>query len=67
MQLMYFLDWYSTSSAKYSHVAERFVNFIVTNAVPKALALDEIIDAVKDDAILTDVRQYIKAGNWQKT
>ena len=35
--------------------------------VPKALSLDEIIVAVKDDAILTDVRQFITSGNWQIT
>ena len=57
----------STSSVKYSYGTEHFVNFIVTNAVPKALALDEIIVAVKDDAIMTDVRQFITSGNWQKT
>ena len=53
----------STSSVKYSYETEHFVNFIVTNAVPKALALA----AVKDDAILSDVRQFITTGNWQKT
>ena len=57
----------SASSVKYSYGTEHFVNFIVTNAVPKALTLDEIISAVKDDAILTDVRQFITSGNWQKT
>ena len=57
----------STSSVKYSYGTKHFVNFIVTNAVPKALTFDEIISAVKDDAILTDVRQFIISGNWQKT
>ena len=55
-----------TSSVKYSYGTEHFVNFIVTNAVPKALALDEIIAAVKDDAILSDVRQFITTGNLAK-
>ena len=45
---------------------KHFVNF-VTNAVPKALSFDEIIAEVKDDAILTDVRQFITSGNWQET
>ena len=57
----------SASSVKYSYGTGHFVDFIVTNAVPKALTLDEIISAVKDDAILTDVRQFITSGNWQKT
>ena len=51
----------------YSYGREHFVNFIVTNAVPKALSLNEIIAAVEDDAILTDVRQFITSGNRQKT
>ena len=55
----------STSSVKYSYGTQHFVNFIVTNAVPKALSLDYIIAAVKDDAILTDVMQFITSGNWQ--
>ena len=64
----------STSSVKYSYGTEHFVNFIVTNAVPKALGLDEIIAAIKDGAMklllrlrMTDVRQFITSGNWQKT
>ena len=57
----------STSSVKYNYGTEHVVNFIVTNVVPIALELDEIIAAVKDDAILTDVKQFITSGNWQNT
>ena len=57
----------STNSVKYNYGTKHFVNFIVTNAVPKALAVDEIVAEVRDDASLTDVRIFIASVNWQKT
>ena len=45
-------------------IAEEYVNFIVNNTVPKAMTVDEIKEATKNDPILTKVKQSLKTGKW---
>ena len=48
-----------------SRMAEEYVNFIVDNAVPKAMTLKEVQTETKKDSALCKVMQSICAGHWQ--
>ena len=45
---------------KQQTMTEDYVNFIEANSVPKAMTLDEIIQATNDDRVLRGVREAIK-------
>ena len=47
-------------------VAEEFVNFLAETSTPKALTLDEIRIATRNDATLTAVSSALKTGNWHQ-
>ena len=44
--------------------AEQLVNFVVTQATPKALHKEEIIEATSQDATLQEVMRLISSGHW---
>ena len=48
-----------------SRMAEEYVNFIVDNAVPKAMTLKEVQTETKKDSALCKVMQFLCAGHWQ--
>ena len=45
-------------------MAEEYVNYIFTNAVPKALTQEEIMIATKEDATLQAVISALNSGQW---
>ena len=44
--------------------AEQYVNFVMTQATPKALSKDNIIKATAQDATLKEVKHLISNGQW---
>ena len=44
--------------------AEQYVNFVMTQATPKALSKDDIINATAQDATLQEVMHLISNGQW---
>ena len=47
-------------------IAEEYINYIVTNAVPKAMTLDQIEKASLADPLLQRVQTCILSGTWPK-
>jgi len=45
---------------KQQNMTEEYVNFIEANSVPKAMTLDEIIQATNDDPVLRGLREATK-------
>ena len=44
--------------------AEQYVNFVMSQATPKALCREEIIEATRKDATLQEVMHLISTGEW---
>ena len=44
--------------------SRRYVNFVMTQATPKALSKDDIIKATAQDATLPEVMRLISNGRW---
>lgn len=49
------------------NVAEEYINYVATNAVPKALTLAEISKATKSDPLLQLVQRHIDSNRWPDT
>ena len=49
---------------KQQNMTEDYVNFIEANSVPKAMTLDEIIQATDNDQVLRALRDAIKHNRW---
>ena len=47
-------------------VAEHYINYIISNAVPKALPLNEILEHTKQDGDLQEVINAIGTGNFDQ-
>ena len=47
-------------------IAEEYINYVVTNAVPKAMTLDQIEKATLTDPVLQRVHACISSGTWPK-
>ena len=45
-------------------MAEEYVNFITSNSVPRAMTLEEIVNATHSDVTLTELRDAIKGNKW---
>ena len=43
---------------------EHFISMIVSDAVPKACTLKELIDATKSDETLQQVMKFVTSGRW---
>ena len=56
----------TSATSREEKVAEQQVNYIIANAVPKSMSLDEIKAASKEDALLTLVMKAIKSEQWHK-
>ena len=52
-------------SPKHSY-AEEYVRFVATNSVPKALNLNDIAAATKDDKTLQSVILSVKTNRWDR-
>ena len=53
-------------SSREAKVAEEYINFVTTNAVPKALSVDEIKSATKGDSSLQAKIATVRSGQWHK-
>ena len=53
-------------SSREAKVAEEYINFVTTNAVPKALSVDEIKSATKADSTLQATIAAVRSGQWYK-
>ena len=47
-------------------IAEEYINYVVANAVPKAMTLDQIEKATLTDPVLQCVQACISSGTWPK-
>ena len=47
-----------------SLMAEEYVNFVIDNAVPKAMTLKEVQEETKKDEVLCKVMHFLHTGNW---
>ena len=56
----------TSATSREEKVAEQQVNYIIANAVPKSMSLDEIKAATKEDALLILVMKAIKSEQWHK-
>ena len=45
-------------------MTEEYVNLVVHNSVPKAMALDEISKATDQDRVLKEFRAAIRLNQW---
>lgn len=52
------------SRKKQEKMTEQYINFVTQNSVPKAMTLQEIINATDSDAALTTLRDAIKTNKW---
>lgn len=54
----------SSQPARERNIAEQYVNYLIDNAIPKAMTLEEIDNACKTDTALQKLRQAITSGKW---
>jgi len=47
------------------NIGEDYINYVCSNAVPKALSIEAIQQATKKDPILQEVIHAIETGNWK--
>ena len=47
-------------------IADNYVNYIINNAVPKSMTLQEIKEATLSDTILKKVLECLKSGKWEE-
>ena len=52
------------SKRKQEKTTEQYINFITQNSIPKAMSLDEIIQATHADAALAELKDAIKINKW---
>ena len=57
-------DLTTEQSRREEKVAEEYINYVFTNAVPKALTQEEIMIATKEDATLQAVILALNTGLW---
>ena len=46
-------------------IAEEYINFVISSAVPRAMTLDQIKNVTKADITLQMVVSLIKSGDWR--
>ena len=51
-------------SGRQSKIAEEYVNFLTSEAVPKSMTLEEIREASDNDPTLSKVKEFMKSGKW---
>lgn len=51
---------------KQSEYAEEYVKYIIENAVPKSMSLDEICESTNRDTLLQNVIECVESGQWYK-
>ena len=54
----------SQMSTRESKMADEYVNFIITNAIPKAITLEEVEKATLEDTTLQRVMKLTRDGRW---
>lgn len=52
------------SSSRSGKVAEEYVNFLTSEAVPKSMTLKEMREATDNDPTLSKVKEFIQSGKW---
>ena len=54
----------TSTSDTLEKAAEEYVNFLANLSTPKAMSLEDIKQATKEDAVLQKLMQLIRYGNW---
>ena len=62
-----FLSRHPHTIPKRDNKAENYISYIVSNAVPKSLTLDEIREATALDGKLLKVMDAVKSGRWHES
>ena len=52
------------SKRKQEKMTKQYINFVTQNSIPKAMSLNEIIQATNADAALTELKDAIKTNKW---
>lgn len=52
------------TTTKQQRLTEQYVNFLTNHSVPKAINLEEIIEATNKDETLQTAKQLIQSGKW---
>ena len=59
-----YLSRYPVQLAKSKSIAEEYVNFIASNAVPKAMTRDEVRDETNKDLTMQKLKECLRSGKW---
>ena len=59
-----YLSRHPVQLAKSKPIAEEYVNFITSNAVPKAMTRDEIRDETNKDLTMQKLKECLHSGKW---
>ena len=54
----------ATENSKHQEMANKFVNMLVNDALPKAITMQELITEVNADSLLTKVKEALQTNNW---
>ena len=56
----------TTESIEHKHGSDEYVRFVAVNATPNALTTRQVEEISKDDAELSDLREAIETGRYDK-
>lgn len=59
-----FMSRHPYSESKRNNAAESFVASIIQNAVPKAMTLENVRSAIREDKVLQKAKAAIQSGKW---
>ena len=59
-----YLSRHPVQLAKSKSIAEEYVNFIASNAVPKAMTRDEVRDETNKDLTMQKLKECLRSGKW---
>ena len=59
-----YLSRHPVQLAKSKSIAEEYVNFIASNAVPKAMTRDEVRDEINKDLTMQKLKECLHSGKW---
>jgi hypothetical protein len=54
----------TTTKSREEKIADQYVKFIMTEAIPKAMTLDEVKMAATEDKTLVKAVEYVQTGRW---
>ncbi|XP_048249112.1 uncharacterized protein K02A2.6-like [Haliotis rufescens] len=56
-----------SASHREEKIAEEYINYVVTTAIPKTMTTDHVAKATRNDPVLQAVVQALNTGNWKSS